>query len=411
MDWEGPREISWTHIAFPGVSEYQGFDRWHSQNICPGFCPDPRPVSSVFGFIPQSRGMASEKKDLEVCFENSWYLDFSLLRNLHDDETSVEVKKKVDDDDDLGIFFMDPGDAAPRCEVEVLEDFCRGTSLEDVTLGNGVAGQRRTVWLDDRANSPDLQSGDRPYKNPLTATELKRALEVPRFNHEHVPDAARRLIYITDLDPTCIRALAVTASCHQTTVLRNAIYKHLAFQTSIAVKIPSAGFLTFQLDLHLPFFLLKKSTPPEESVRKVNEKPRRRWTDMSFLKIDTSESQDRKSKEVWGIHEVQTTCVVAGSDDWRWVGYGFVDAEIDGSLTDLSEDDLSFDRIAAGELEANIPIWRPRDYWLKLFEIRVEQVRKEWEYLIHKLELSVNQYVRSQTRNTPNDSCGPAPDR
>ena len=65
---------------------------------------------------------------MEACFENSWYLDFSILRNLDDDETLVEVKKKVDaDGDDLGIFFMDSGDAAPRCEVEVLEDFCRGT--------------------------------------------------------------------------------------------------------------------------------------------------------------------------------------------------------------------------------------------------------------------------------------------
>jgi hypothetical protein len=350
--------------------------------------------------------MASEKKDhLEVCFENSWYPDFSILRNLDDDETLVEVKKKVDaDGDDLGIFFTDSEDAAPRCEVEVLEDFCRGTSLEDVKSGNGAAGHRRAVWLDDRASGPNVQSGDRPHKNPLTATGLIRALEVPRFNHKHLPDAARRLIYITDLDPACIHALAATASCHQTTVLRNAIYKHLAFQTSIAVKIPSAGFLTFQLDLHLPFFLLRKSTPPEESVGKDNKRPWRRWTDMSFLKIDTSESQDQKPKEVWGIHEVQTTCVVAGSDDWRWVGYGFVDAEIDESLTDLSEVDLSFDRIAAGELEANIPIWRPRDYWLKLFEIRIEQVRKEWEYLIYKLELSVNQYVRGQTRNTPNDN-------
>jgi hypothetical protein len=310
--------------------------------------------------------MVSEKKDhLEVCFENSWYPDFSILRDLRDDEILVEVKKKVDaDGDDLGIFFTDSGDAAPRCEVEVLEDFCQGTSLEDVESGNGAAGHRKAVWLDDRASSPDLQRGNRPYKNPLTATGLKRALEIPRFNHEHLPDAARRLIYITDLDPACIHALAATASCHQTTVLRNAIYKHLAFQTSIAVKIPSAGFLTFQLDLHLPFFLLRKSAPPEESVGKANKKPWRRWTDMSFLKIDTSESQNQKPKEVWGIQEVQTTCVVAGSDDWRWVGYGFVDAEIDESLTYLSEVELSFDRIAAGELEANIPIWRPRDYWL-----------------------------------------------
>jgi hypothetical protein len=263
------------------------------------------------------------------------------------------------------------------------------------------------VWLDDRGSSPDFEGSDttRQYENPLTATGLTQALKRLRFNHKDLPDAARRLIYITDLDPACIHALAATASCHQTPVLRNAIYKHLTFQTSIAVKIPSAGFLTFQLDLHLPFFLLRKSTPPEQSVGKVNTKPRRRWTDMSFLKIDASESQGQEPKEVWGILEGQTSCVVAGSDDWRWVGYGFVDTEIDGFLTDLSKDDLSFDIIAAGELEANIPIWKPRDYWLKLFEIRIEQVRREWEYLIHKVELSVNRYVRGQTRNTSNDTC------
>src|ERR1700722_16113665 len=148
--------------------------------------------------------MVSEKKDhLEVCFENSWYLDFSILRDLDDDEILVEVKKKVDAvGDDLSIFFTDSRDAAPPCEVEVLEDFCRGTSLEDVESANSAAGHR--VWLDDRASGPDLQSGNRPYKNPLIATELKQALEAPRFNHEHLPDAARRLIYITDLDPACI---------------------------------------------------------------------------------------------------------------------------------------------------------------------------------------------------------------
>jgi hypothetical protein len=349
--------------------------------------------------------MVCEQKDCLV--ENSWYQDFSRLRNLDDDETLVEARKRVDaDGDDLGIFFMDSRDEAPPCEVEVLEDFCRGISLEDVESGIGAAGHRRAVWLDDR-NSLDLEgSGDtRQYETPLTATGLIRALEKLRFNHKDLPDAARRLIYITDLDPACIHALAATASCHQARVLRNAIYKHLAFQTSIAVKIPSAGFLTFQLDLHLPFFLLRKSTPPEQSVGEVNTKPRRRWTDMSFLKIDASESQNQEPKEVWGIHEGQISCVVAGSDDWRWIGYGFIDTEIDGFLTDLSEVDLSFDVIAAGGLEANIPIWRPRDYWLKIFEIRIEQVRKEWEYLVHKVEVGVNKYVRGQTRSTPNDIC------
>ena len=57
--------------------------------------------------------MASEQKDhLEVCFENSGYLDFSRLRNLDNDETLVEFKKVDADGDDLGVFLTDSRDSA-----------------------------------------------------------------------------------------------------------------------------------------------------------------------------------------------------------------------------------------------------------------------------------------------------------
>ena len=158
--------------------------------------------------------------------------------------------------------------------------------------------------------------------------------------------------------------------------------------------MPSAGFLNFQLELHLPLFLLRKSKPPESSL-KVNPKSPREWTDLSFLKLDTPKSHPQEPGEVWGIHEAEISYVVTGSDDWRWIGYAFVDTELDGLLTDLSEDDLSFDRVAAGEIQAKLPLWRPRDHWIKVLDIRIEQVRQEWEYLVYKLGLSINRYVRA----------------
>jgi hypothetical protein len=77
-------------------------------------------------------------------FENSWYPGFSRLRNLHDDKTLVEVKKKVADGNDLGIYFMDSGDTASPREFEVLEELC-WISLDDVELGIGIAGHRKAV--------------------------------------------------------------------------------------------------------------------------------------------------------------------------------------------------------------------------------------------------------------------------
>jgi len=212
-----------------------------------------------------------------------------------------------------------------------------------------------------------------------------------------LPDATRRLIYITDLDPASIHALFATVSCSQAPVLRNAIYKHLHFQTSITVNFSSTEVLVFALRLHLPFFLIR-DTPPEESI--VNTKPRRKWIDLSFLKFNLSESQNQEPKKVWGTYEAHFSCVVTGTNDWQWVAYSFVDTEIDGILHESSEQDLTFDQIASGALEANCPIWNPRDYWLRVFEIRIEQTNMEWAYLIHKIEFSIHQYVSNHTQHT-----------
>jgi hypothetical protein len=336
-----------------------------------------------------------ERQEVPVPSQKNWCPEFSRLRKLNE-RTLVEVKKNVNANvEDVGTIFIISGNSDSPLEVEVLEDFCRSTSLEDVKVGRGSAGTQRVIWNDERNGTPDLEgSGDtREHENPLTATGLFRALQKSRFGHKDLPDAVRRLIYITDPDPACIQALIATISSYQARVLRNAIYQYLKFQTAIAVKIPSSGFLAFQLDLHIPFFILRKSAPPEKSEGEANNKPRRLWTDLSFLKLDKFDTQSQEPLEVWSIQEAQISCVVAGSDHWRWVGYGFVDAEIDGILAESSDEDLLQDQIANGELEANFPIWRPRDYWIRVFEIRIGCVKNHWDYLIHKVELGVNQYV------------------
>jgi hypothetical protein len=63
--------------------------------------------------------------------------------------------------------------------------------------------------MDDRTSGLGFEGSKvaRDYKNPLTATGLFRALDKLRFNDEHLPDAARRLVYVTDLSPACIYAL------------------------------------------------------------------------------------------------------------------------------------------------------------------------------------------------------------
>jgi len=339
----------------------------------------------------------SKSERLDESFENFWYLEFSTLRKLNFETTLGYIKSQGGDGEEIGIFFTDSGDVDSPREFEVLTKFCYGTFLKDVISGKGTAGSLRVVWMDERTSGPVQETCGpaRQHENPLTATGLFRALIESRFDHDHLPDASRRLIYITDLSPVCVHALAATVSSHQAAGLRDAIYKYLEFQTSIAVNISSVGLLTFQLDLHLPFFILSNSPPPKDNIGKIKTKPRRRWTDLSFLKLDKLDSVTEESShnEIWGIQDAQISCAVAGYDDWRWVGYGFVDAEVDGILTESSEVDLLHDQIAAGGLHSNYPIQKPRDYWIKIFEIRIHYVKRMWDYLVHKLELGVEQYV------------------
>jgi hypothetical protein len=334
--------------------------------------------------------------------ENNWCPEFSTISSIHDTERLVDVRKEERDTvgDNLELFFAASGNIDSRFEVEEIKDFCLGSSLTDVISAKGSAGDQRIAWIDDGVSGPGLEGNKvaRDYKNPLTATGLFRALDELRFNDEVLPDAARRLVYVADLSPACIHALVATASGLQANGLRDAISKHLTFQTSIAVKISSAGIRTFQLDLHLPFFKLDTSKPPPNGLpQKGNVKPRRRWTDLCFLELETRESQKEEHQdpnEVWGIQEAHISCVVAGTDNWRWIAYGFVDIEIDGVLADTDLEELKMDQISAGKLEMTTPIWNARDYWIKIFEIRIDYVRGQWQYLIGELERSIDLYVR-----------------
>jgi len=336
-------------------------------------------------------------------FDTSWPSEFSIRRNIRETNFFEARKELNTKGDELEVFFEDPEANPSRSALEVVGKFCRGVELKDIIKKRGTSGTSRKVWLDERCSISDLEgSGDleesgekRQQNNPLTAFGLYNALMMPRYDQEKLPDAARRLIYISDLDPECIYALVATASSHQAPVLGNAIYQHLNLQTSIEVNFPTDGYSTFALALNLPFFLLR-DVGPEQTETETNTKPQRIWTDLDFLELEGGDARAQETKRTWGMYEAHMSCVVSGTDDHRWVGYGFFDAEIDGLLHDMSELDLSMDQIAFGSFKADPPVWRPRDYWLKVFEKRIDQVMREWEYLVHKLELGIYKYVRTR---------------
>jgi hypothetical protein len=96
------------------------------------------------------------------------------------------------------------------------------------------------------------------------------------------------------------------------------------------------------------------------------------------------------------LYEAQISVAVTGIDHWVWTAYGFVDTyygskeSVDGY--DQMEGPMGRpDPLAAGQIAADRLVWRPREYFFKVFEIRINEVRRQWHAIIDKVEGDINQ--------------------
>jgi hypothetical protein len=273
-------------------------------------------------------------------YTKNWPKIFASRRYFNEDESWVEKQRPaVADDDTLKIFLRSFPGPVQSCEVQEMIDFCQGTSFRDISEGpleNQCTGAK--AWLDDR----ELSSRNcRSYNRRLTARKLYVLLKQPRFGSDYFPNADRRLIYVKDLDPSYILALGATVSHHQVEFLRDAIWKHLAFQTSIRVTVPHMGYKIFRMELHLPYLALREFAVSiqEHLNQECNQKPQRKRTDISFLNLPrTSASKNN----VYGIQEAQISLGICGCDHSQWTAYAFVDTAFNNdclSNVETSEDE------------------------------------------------------------------------
>ena len=268
------------------------------------------------------------------CYEKEWDPEFLLYRDFKEDDSYLKWKEKglvvrgdpiridgrdpVVDGEGLPSFLRDYDDGSPLCGAEDVKEFCKDKRLQDILSAEGFKILKRNVWIDDRSRSGER----REYQNPLTSYTLYQALDEPRFRNKDKPDADQRRILFVDLEPYHILVLAETASESQVPILRDAIQKHLALETSLRVHLPIQGISIFYLEFHLPYFALRQSTNP---VRSHMGKERQR-IDLDFL---TTRSNGGKSQPIYTIFEAQISFVISGSVmllDWRvlWIGLDWI---------------------------------------------------------------------------------------
>jgi hypothetical protein len=100
------------------------------------------------------------------------------------------------------------------------------------------------------------------------------------------------------------------------------------------------------------------------------------------------------------LYEAQISVAVTGINHRIWTAYGAFDT-YHGS-NDAAEayqkqrsrtDWIHPDPLMAGQLTAHKLVLTPRDYYFKVFEIRIQQVLREWRAIIDKVEEDIEQYV------------------
>ncbi|KAI3398865.1 hypothetical protein diail_8374 [Diaporthe ilicicola] len=225
----------------------------------------------------------------------------------------------------------------------------------------------------------------------------------PGRNHE--ADADRRLIYVTDIDSWCMLAIISTAPRLQAAFLRDFIYRYIELKTHVGIQVPTTGFQNFALEFHLPFYACKKGPELVEDQRPKNKKkPLRRTGNLQFLKLAPFRTEPRDSNDC--IYEAQISVLVTGVDHWSWTAYAFIDTYYKGTgnresveyyveQVEQVEYGPKPDPLTEGQYDAEPPVWRPREYFLRVLECRVKQVKREW----HNTVFCILQRIEPHTQD------------
>jgi hypothetical protein len=148
--------------------------------------------------------------------------------------------------------------------------------------------------------------------------------------------------------------------------------------------------------MHIPYFALREHKEPREDHRKKDGNPLRRSYKLPCLGIPNG--SPTATNEVGYLYEAQISVVVIGFDHYVWSAYAVVDNYFDPSESvEYYHEDMKGpyrpDPLAAGHIDANMPLCAPREYFLKVFEIRIQEVTKEWHLIVRRFKKAVEEYV------------------
>lgn len=342
--------------------------------------------------------------------------------NKENDNENQHISDMEDDDGDESClndenvvrYFLQEEDYSQRYRdlLEVVGGFCQEISLRDLRDGTKENNEVPVAILHEIS----CGGHSRPYEGPSSQKQLYQKLSkrsrdfdenttsnVDEYMRRHLTESntQKRLIYVTNLDRWSILALFATATRKQRPALIDLVYKHLTFRASISAIPPSPGFHVFAMNFHIPYYTLRICTVKVEgSRRKSKGSPVRIALDLPFAGI-TDDTSTTPPKGVERLYQAQVSVVVTGIDNRIWSAYAFIDAIEDKDTVThyhqeaqdlgLPPDPLACSRIMV-EARRFLP---PKRYFLKVFQIRIDKVKCEWQYIVRRFQEEVKKYVPS----------------
>jgi hypothetical protein len=90
------------------------------------------------------------------------------------------------------------------------------------------------------------------------------------------------------------------------------------------------------------------------------------------------------------IEQAQISVVLCGTSETRYTVYCFEDNDLDEDREmgddEFSEVGFQADQVAKCEIDANSPIWNPREYFLVTLLERIKQVGREWARIVQVVD-------------------------
>ena len=117
---------------------------------------------------------------------------------------------------------------------------------------------------------------------------------------------------------------------------------------------------------------------------------------MPTLQADRSSTE--APQKFYNLYEAQLSVSVSGVDHWRWIAYAFVDAWFPQckSVYEYNQESVTGarpDPLAAGMIDIDPPERNPREYFLRVFEIRIKEVKIEWDFILQTFREEIQRYV------------------